>query len=112
MVALDLGIDTGTINGRLVANLVMSVAEWERDIIAERTREALVEAREAGVRIGRPPAVPDHTVTRVRGLRASGTTLWAVADQLTADRVPTGHGAPTWRVSSVRGVLMRSGGDA
>jgi len=41
----------------------MSVAEWERDIIAERTREALVEAREAGVRIGRPPAVPDDTVT-------------------------------------------------
>jgi DNA invertase Pin-like site-specific DNA recombinase len=111
VVALDLGIDTSTVNGRLVSNIVMSVAEWERDIIAERTAEALAEARDAGVRIGRPPAVPDHTVTRVRELRASGMTLRAVAERLTADQVPTGHGAPAWRVSSVRGVLHRSGGD-
>jgi DNA invertase Pin-like site-specific DNA recombinase len=50
--ALDFGIDTGTVNGRLVANIVMSVAEREREIISERTIEALVEVREPGVRLG------------------------------------------------------------
>ncbi|MBD0324634.1 MAG: recombinase family protein, partial [Aldersonia sp.] len=54
VVALDLGIDTSTVNGRLVANIVMSVAEWEREIISQRTVEALAEARDAGVKLGRP----------------------------------------------------------
>lgn len=111
VVALDLGIDTSTVNGRLVANIVMSVAEWEREIIAERTREALAEAKEAGIRLGRPILVPDHTIAVIRDLRAAGLTLRAVADALTRDDVPTVHGGARWYSSTVRGVLRRSGGD-
>ena len=43
----------------------MSVAEWEREIIAERTREALAEARESGIRLGRPIVISDTTGIRV-----------------------------------------------
>jgi DNA invertase Pin-like site-specific DNA recombinase len=39
VVALDLGVDTSTLNGTLVAHVLMAVAEWERGRIAERTRD-------------------------------------------------------------------------
>jgi DNA invertase Pin-like site-specific DNA recombinase len=111
LVALDLGIDTSTVNGRLVANIVMSVAEWEREIIAERTREALAEAKEQGVRLGRPILVEPSTVELVRGLRDAGHTLRAIAEELNGRGVPTAHGGARWRSSTLRGVLRRSGGD-
>jgi DNA invertase Pin-like site-specific DNA recombinase len=40
-VALDLGVDTTTATGRLVANVMASVAEWERAVIGPRTKDAL-----------------------------------------------------------------------
>jgi DNA invertase Pin-like site-specific DNA recombinase len=111
VVALDLGIDTSTVNGRLVANIVMSVAEWEREIISQRTVEALAEAKESGVKFGRPILVPKPVIQRIRRLRSNGQTLRAIADQLNADRVPTAHGGDRWHSSTIRGVLGRSGGD-
>jgi DNA invertase Pin-like site-specific DNA recombinase len=45
-------IDTRTAGGRLVLNVLGSVAEWERDIIRERTREKLAHMRAKGVRLG------------------------------------------------------------
>lgn len=111
VVALDLGIDTGTVNGRLVANIVMSVAEWEREIISERTIEALAEVRESGVQLGRPILVEADTIARIRCLRSAGHTLRAIADQLNADGVPTAHGGARWHSSTLRGMLRRSGGD-
>lgn len=111
IVALDLGIDTSTVNGRLVAKIVMSVAEWEREIIAERTREALAEAREQGVRLGRPVLVTDDTVELVRAYRTAGHPLRYIADCLNLRGIPTVHGGTEWRPSTLRGVLRRSGGD-
>ncbi|GLI00672.1 recombinase family protein [Phytohabitans aurantiacus] len=111
VVALDLGIDTSTVNGRLVANIVMSVAEWEREIISQRTAEGLAEAREAGVRLGRPVLVPKPVVRRIRRMRTNGHTLRAIANKLTEDQVPTVHGGARWYSGTVRGVLRRSGGD-
>jgi len=111
VVALDLGIDTATVNGRLVANIVMSVAEWEREIISQRTAEGLAEAREAGVRLGRPILVPKPVIRTIRRMRGNGHTLRSIADKLTADNVPTAHGGARWHSSTVKGVLRRSGGD-
>jgi DNA invertase Pin-like site-specific DNA recombinase len=108
--ALDLGIDT-TVNGRLVANIVMSVAEWEREIISQRTSEALAEAKESGVRLGRPIRVTQAVIRRVLRLRSKGHTLDHIAQVLNADAVPTAHGGAAWHRSTVRGILKRSGGD-
>ena len=97
IVALDLGIDTSTVNGRLVAKIVMSVAEWEREIIGERTREALAEATEQGARLGRPILVQDHTIALVQEMRTDGATLQVIADELTGGASPrrtvAGNGA-------------------
>ncbi|MFF4810013.1 recombinase family protein [Micromonospora chersina] len=111
VVALDLGIDTSTLNGRLVANIVMSVAEWKREIISQGTSEALAEAKECDVQLGPPILVPKPVIRRIRRLRSNGHTLRAIADQLNADRVPTAHGGDRWHNPTIRGVLGRSGGD-
>ncbi|GAA4376882.1 recombinase family protein [Nocardioides caricicola] len=105
MVLLDLGVDTSTPNGKLVAGLMAQIAEWERDIIAQRTREALAAAKARGQRLGRPRATPDDVVDRVVDLRATGLSLRAIAQALTDAEIPTTRGADGWRASTVRRVL-------
>jgi DNA invertase Pin-like site-specific DNA recombinase len=94
-----------------VANIVMSVAERECEIISERTAEALAEVKDSGKQLGRPILIEDATIKKGRRLRAKGHTLRAIADQLNADGVPTAHGGGRWHSSTLRGVLRRSGGD-
>lgn len=48
MNAAILGIDTATVNERLVAHIVMSVAEREREIISQRIAEASRKRRKRG----------------------------------------------------------------
>lgn len=53
-------IDTTTSHGRLTFNLFASLAEFERDIIRERTQAGLSAARARGRRGGRPAGLPKH----------------------------------------------------
>lgn len=53
-------LDTTSAGGRLVGNIMASVAQWEREIISERTRDALAELKRQGVRLGRPPSEDVH----------------------------------------------------
>lgn len=105
LVLIDLGVDTSTPNGKLVAGLMAQIAEWERDIIAQRTREALAAAKARGQRLGRPRATPDEVVAQVVELHQRGLSLRAIAQTLTDTRVPTTRGAAQWRASTVRRVL-------
>lgn len=45
-------IDTRSAAGRLVLNVLASVAQWEREATGERTRDALAHLRREGVRLG------------------------------------------------------------
>lgn len=105
VVCLDLGVDTTTPAGELVANVVASTAQYERRLIGQRTREALAARRAAGVRLGRPPVLPTEVVARVLRERASGSSMRAIAASLTADEVPTARGGNRWSSSSVQAVL-------
>lgn len=52
---LNLGVMDNTPTGRLIRNVMLSFAEFERDMIVERTQEGKAIAREKGVRVdGRP----------------------------------------------------------
>jgi DNA invertase Pin-like site-specific DNA recombinase len=99
LVALDLGVDTSTPGGRLVANVIASVAEWERDTIADRTRAGLASLRAQGKPTGRAAVADRPELTeRIRVMReVEGLTLQAIADRLNAEGVPTARGAATWR---------------
>lgn len=52
---LDLSLDTSTPTGKLMVNLLGSVAEFEREIMLERQREGIARAKAAGKYKGRKP---------------------------------------------------------
>lgn len=52
---LDIGIDTSTPNGRLMLNLLGSIAQFEREIMLERQREGIAKAKAEGKYKGRAP---------------------------------------------------------
>ena len=102
---LDAKIDTSSPHGRAQLQMMSVFAELERNLIGARTREALKVKASQGVKIGRPRVVASETLSRVHGLRASGMTLRAIADQLTADGVPTPQGGQRWHVTTVTRAL-------
>jgi DNA invertase Pin-like site-specific DNA recombinase len=104
LVALDFGLDTTTPAGEMVANVILSTAQYERRLIGQRTRDALAAKREQGVRLGRPQALPDDVVQRIVAARQAGSSFRVIASQLEMDGVPTARGGPTWHASSVRAV--------
>ena len=62
-------IDTTTPAGRLVFHVFASIAQFERERIAERTREGLEAARRRGRMGGRPPALSPAQKAEVRRMR-------------------------------------------
>jgi DNA invertase Pin-like site-specific DNA recombinase len=104
LIAVDLGLDTSTGHGRLVAPIIAPVGEWQRERNSERTRLASAERRRAGLRMGRAgvrDALP-AVAGRIAGARAAGQSWQAIADGLNADGVPTVRCGARWRVSSVQ----------
>ena len=51
--SVEESIDTRQAAGRLVLNLIMTVAQWEREVIGERTRDALQAKIAKGERVGK-----------------------------------------------------------
>ena len=100
---VDMGgqtINTGSAMGRMFFTLTAAFAELERNLIAERTRQALQHKASKGEAVSRAPRglrieagrlVPDpesegfRLALRARELRAAGWTLARIADQLTAE---------------------------
>ena len=74
------GVDTTTPSGQLLFHVVGAVAQFERDLIAERVRAGVAHARAMGKRIGRPRAPVD--IERVTGLRKQGLSLRGIAKTL------------------------------
>lgn len=76
LVSVRDNLDTHSATGRMVANIIASIAQWEREIISERTRDALAELRAKGVRLGRPPKYrPADDAFAFVLSQASGMTL-------------------------------------
>jgi hypothetical protein len=82
------------------------LTEWERDVIAGRTSDALQAKRASGAAICRASVVDDQElVRRIRSLREGGASLQKIAETLNADGVPTLRGGAEWRVSAVQSAL-------
>jgi Site-specific recombinases, DNA invertase Pin homologs len=89
LVVSSQGIDTTSETnsaGRLQLNVLMAIAEFERDVIVERINAGLAAARERGVKFGRPRTLDKHIVA-VTELKDKGLTNRAIAAEL---KIPTG----------------------
>jgi DNA invertase Pin-like site-specific DNA recombinase len=106
LVALDVNVDTSTPSGKAMASMMGVFAQLERDLIGQRTREALAVKRREGVQLGRPRLLPEAVVARIVAERAEGAALQLIADRLTAEGVPGGQGGQRWYASTVRAVLV------
>jgi DNA invertase Pin-like site-specific DNA recombinase len=119
LVSVADSLDTKSAAGRLVLNVMTSVAQWEREAIGERTRDALHLKRGKGERVGTvgfgyrvaadgvhleaDPA--EHQIlTRMRSLRTAGVTLRGIAAELNREGFTTRRGTP-WRFEYVARVL-------
>lgn len=54
---VDFGIDTTTPAGKMMLTILAAFAEFEREMISQRTKEGLAAARDKGVQLGRPTVV-------------------------------------------------------
>lgn len=115
-------IDTRTAAGRLVLNVLLSVAQWEREATAERTREALRHKINSGERCGKvrfgynlasdgktllPNPAEQRAVALMIDLRAAGQTLREIAATLTEQGIRTKEGGTAWTHTAVARILGR-----
>ena len=70
LVSLKESIDTTTPTGKLLFTLISAISQFERDCLAERTKEGLAAARARGRKGGRPPT-SHTTLERARKLYES-----------------------------------------
>lgn len=72
-------LDTSDPAGRLVMAVLADLAEWERDLLIERTQEGLRQARKHGKVGGRPPKLDAEQRAKVVREIQSGETRAAIA---------------------------------
>lgn len=75
LVVLDQNIDTRTSTGRLMFNMLASIAEFENDLRTERQVEGIAKARENGVKFGRPAKLTDTLKQNIYSRRVAGATI-------------------------------------
>jgi len=119
LVSVSESLDTATAAGRLVLNVMGSVSQWEREVIGERTREALQIKKAKGERVGTIPfgyqlsadgnLLEEHAGERqilsaISRLRQKGNTLREIALALNAKGWRTRTGAE-WKIRKVHHLL-------
>lgn len=109
LAALDLGVDTSTPSGEMMANITATFAQFERRLIGQRTKDALAIKKAEGVKLGRPTVTPKEVAKRIVALRDEGKSLRAIADDLNHQHVPTSQGGKRWYASTVRAILSAEG---
>jgi DNA invertase Pin-like site-specific DNA recombinase len=78
---LNIGLDTSTPTGKLMLNLLGSIAEFERELMLERQREGIAAAKEAGVYKGRKPTARAKA-NQVIQMKAEGASARLIAERL------------------------------
>jgi DNA invertase Pin-like site-specific DNA recombinase len=123
LVSLSEKIDTTSAAGKMVFRMLAVMAEFERDLISERTTAALAHKKAQGKRVGGIPfgfdlasdgetlvRNPDEqdSLTFIRDLRNEGRSLRSIASALEARGIATKSGKHQWSAKVVRGVLART----
>lgn len=108
-------VDTSSAAGRMVLNMLMSVSQWEREAISERTRAALQHKKARGQRVGQIPygwqlgadgvrlerhEGEQRIIELIGELRAGGMSLRGIVDALNSHSEPAARGH-RWHLTSV-----------
>jgi site-specific DNA recombinase len=113
-------IDTSTAAGRMCLNLMMTVFQWEREVISERTKAALQHKKSKGEPIGSgkfgevltkvnlsPNSDQQQVINLIIQLRSTGNTLQQIADYLNANNYLTKRNK-IWYAKTVKNVIDNS----
>ncbi len=77
---VSMQIDTSTPHGKLLYTFISGLAEFERHLLSERTKQGLEAARRRGKRLGRPPKLSDRQIrSAARRLATHGVSVAQVA---------------------------------
>ena len=121
LVSLTEQIDTTTAAGKMMFQMLSVLAEFERNLVAERTTNALQHKKRTGQKYtnqtpygfeaieGRLVEVEleAKVVAEIQAARSGGTTLQAIADNLNGRGIPTKTGK-TWAPATIHLLLKRS----
>jgi len=77
--------DTSTSQGRLLSTLLAGIAEFERDLIRDRTGEGGKRAMSKGIKFGRKPKLSEYQRKEAIKRRAAGETLAEIAKSYAVD---------------------------
>ena len=80
------GVDTSTSTGRMVAGILTALAEYERELIRERTMLKLEHARKSSVKFGRPAKLNADQAPLSRRMKESGETAATICKTLRIGR--------------------------
>jgi DNA invertase Pin-like site-specific DNA recombinase len=109
---LDLGLDTGTYQGRFVVTIMSAMAEMERGMISMRQKDVHKDRRDNGkvwgVDLGPLPLVKEDIRDRIVLEREAGLSFQDIANKLNSELIPTASGKKTWYKSTVRHLYLRN----
>lgn len=80
------GVDLTSPAGKMTMQVISAVAEFERDLLLERTHSGIARAKAAGKRFGRPPALNEEQQQAVIVRLKAGDSISAVARQFSTTR--------------------------
>ena len=75
LVVLDQSIDTSTPTGKLLFNMLGSIAEFENAIRAERQTDGIAKAKELGIKFGAKPKLTPEQLTELKQRRSEGVKV-------------------------------------
>ncbi|ANI77662.1 recombinase family protein [Sphingobium sp. EP60837] len=80
------GVDLTSPAGKMTMGVISAVAEFERDLLIERTQAGLSRAKAEGKTLGRPSALSQKQQEAVRSRRAAGVSLGTLAKEYGVSR--------------------------
>ncbi|HFI1540072.1 TPA: recombinase family protein, partial [Escherichia coli] len=80
------GVDLTSPAGKMTMQVISAVAEFERDLLLERTYSGIARARDAGKRFGRPPVLNEEQKQKVLERIKSGASISAIAREFRTTR--------------------------
>jgi putative DNA-invertase from lambdoid prophage Rac len=80
------GVDLTSAAGKMTMGVIAAVAEFERDLLVERTQSGLSRAKAAGKTLGRPQALTKEQQQAILAARSNGRSLGSLAKQYSVSR--------------------------